>query len=133
MKSAKMGYIALFNTTQAQVAAAIKAKDYLQQYSHYQTALSALLQCENFPSDIRFNIKVMLDEMEELLKLMLAYSDEKNDENYKLHDEDKNEFIQNMEEISKSSREEFSFEDKQRFMEIAAKAKNIFDNFNTLK
>ena len=133
MKSAKLGYIALFNTTHAQVAAAIKAKDYLQQYSHYQTALSALLQCEKFPSDIRVNIKVMLNEMEELLKLMLVYSDEKNDEIYKLHDEDKKEFIQNMEEVSKSAREEFSFEDRQRFMKIAAKAKNIFDNLNSLK
>lgn len=126
LKSAKNAYISLFNTTQAQVAAAIKDIDYFQQYTHYQTALNALLQCDNFPSDIRINIKIMLAEMDALLKLIPINDAEINRRMIFLQDNDKNEFIQNMEEISKSSREEFSFEDRQKFMEIAAKATQIF-------
>lgn len=126
LNSAEKAYISLFNTTQAQVAAVMKEKDYLQQYSYYQTALNALLQCEKFPSDIRVNIKVILAEMEELLNLIEAYGDKLNGEIYKLYDEDKKEFIQNMEEISKTSRGDFSFENRQKFMEIAAKAKFFF-------
>lgn len=126
-ESAKYAYIALFNTTQAQVSVAIKDKDYLQQYSYFQTALSALLQCDNFPSDIRFNIKVMLDEMNTLVNQMYDEVKEVENKTYYLHEEDKQEFIQNIEDISKSSREEFSFEDRQKFMKIATKAKKIFE------
>lgn len=118
----------MFNASQAQISVAIKDKDYLQQYSYYQTALLALLQCEDFPSDIRTNIKVILAEMEELLKLIDTHNDEKKGDIYKLHDEDKKEFIQNMEEICRSSREEFSFEDRQKYILIAAKAKQVFDS-----
>lgn len=125
--SAKYAYIALFNTTQAQVSVAIKDKDYLQQYSYFQTALCALLQCNNFPSDIRFNIKVMLDEMSILVNQMSDEIMEVKNKTYSIHEEDKQEFIQNMEDISKSPREEFSFVDRQKFMEIATKAKEIFE------
>lgn len=134
MNSAEKAYIALFNTTQAQVAAAIKDGDYYQQYSYYQTALNAILQCDNFPSDIRTNIKVILGEMEELLKLIQTHGDEVDSRKYMLYDADKKEFIQNMEEISKSSRGEFSFEDRQKFMDIAAKVRKIFDTkYNNTK
>ena len=126
-ESAKYAYIALFNTTQAQVSVAIKEKDYLQQYSYFQTALSALLQCDNFPSDIRFNIKVMLDEMNTLVNQMSDEIEIVENKTYYLHEEDKHEFIHNIEDISKSPREEFSFEDRQKYMEIATKAKRIFE------
>lgn len=129
MNSAEKAFVSLFNTTQAQVAAAIKDEEYLQQYSHYLTALNALLQCDNFPSDIRININVILGEMEELMKMISTHGDEMNSRKYKLFDNDKDEFIQNMEEISKSSREEFSFEDRLKFMDIAVKARKIFDTY----
>lgn len=127
MFSAENAYISLFNSTQAQVAALMEDNDYLQQYSHYQTALHALLQCNNFPSDIRANIKIILAEMEKLTELLAQHGEEMKDKIYCLCYEDQKEFVQNMEKISKSPREEFSFEDRQRFMKIAVKAKNIFD------
>lgn len=124
IESAEQAYIMLFNATQAQVSALNKPNDndFFQQYSHYQTALCAMLKCRHFPSDISYNIKALLGMMNDVLK----NREESNSANDQLYDEDKREFIQNMEEISKSSREEFSFEDRQKFMEIAAKAKQIF-------
>lgn len=127
VESAKFAYIALFNTTQAQVSVVIEDKEYLQQYSYFQTALNALLKCNDFPSDIRFNIKVLLDEMKTLVNQMYDEVKEVENKTYYLHEEDKQEFIQNIENISKSSREEFSFEYRQLFMEIATKAKKIFE------
>lgn len=127
LKSSENAYISLFNTTQAQVAAAINDIDYFQQYTYYQTALLALLQCDNFPSDIRININVMLAEMDALLNLIPINDSEIDKRMIILHDNDKREFIQNMEEICKSSREEFSFEDRQKFMDIAARAKIVFE------
>lgn len=50
-----------------------------------------------------------------------------NSANDRLYDEDRKEFIQNMDDISKSSREEFSFEDRQKFMQVTAKAMQIFN------
>ena len=126
-------YISLFNALQGQIMIINKDKEYLQIYSHFQTALYALLKCKDFPSEIRHNIKVLLAMMKENLNKIPDDAKITEDVFYKLNDEDKNEFIRNMEEISKSSREEFSFEDRQKFMEIETKAKNIFDNLCTTK
>lgn len=60
--------------------------------------------------------------MDDILKIRESSSNV----NDNLYDEYKNEFISNMEEIGKSNCEEFSFEDRQRFMIIAAKAIQIF-------
>ena len=117
----------MFNATQAQIAAAINDKDYLQQYSYQQNALSALLQCEKFPSDIRANINFFLSEMEKLLDLIEKSNERTNANIYKMDEDYKKEFIQNMEDISRSPRVEFSFEDRQRIMEIPARARQIFE------
>ena len=121
-------YISLFNALQGQIMIINEDKGYLQIYSHFQTALNALLKCKDFPSDIRHNIKVLLKMMKENLNKIPDDAKTMEEVFYKLNDEDRNEFIQNMEEISKSSRVEFSFEDRQLFMEIASKAKVIFEN-----
>lgn len=122
MESAEQAYVMLFNVTQAQVSALHKDNDYFQQYAHYQTALGALLKCPQFPSNIAYNINALLDMMDDILKIR-ENSDSINDH---LYDEYRKEFIPNMEEIAKSSCQEFSFEDRQRFMAIAAKAMQIF-------
>lgn len=128
VESAENAYIALFNATQGQVSAINKYKDYLQRYSHYQTALYAMLKCLHFPSDIRHNIKCLIDMMDDSLESRrqdiengIKISDD-------LYDEDRDEFIQNMEEICKSTRGEFSVEERNRFINIASDAKAIFEN-----
>ena len=131
MNNAEKAYISLFNATQAQIAAAINDKDYLQQYSYQQNALSALLQCEKFPSDIRVNIKVILSEMEKLLDLIEKSNEGTNASIYKMDEDYKKEFIPNMDEISRSPRVEFSFEDRQKFMEISARALRFFERTQT--
>ncbi len=123
----KQAYISLFNTTQGQFSVIMREKEYLQQYSYFQTALNALLQCKNFPSDIRYNIRVLLDMMEETLNKIP--DDEKIIEHvyYTMNNEDRKEFLKNLDEICKSSREEFSFEDRKRFIKIATKAKGFLE------
>ena len=122
VESAEQAYVMLFNVTQAQVSALHKDNDYFQQYTHYQTALGALLKSPQFPSNVAYNIKALLDMMDDILKIR----ENSGNFNDNLYDEYKKEFIPNMEEIGKSSCEEFSFEDRQRFMMIAAKAIKIF-------
>lgn len=124
IESAELAYITLFNATQAQVSALKTDNDYdfFQQYSHYQTALCAMLKCRHFPSDISYNIKALLGMMDDVLKIREG----SNSVNDQLYDEDKNEFVSTMEDIIKSSNEKFSFEDRQRFMGIAARAQHIF-------
>lgn len=125
LESAEQAYEALFNATQAQVSALNEdnGNDFFQQYAHCQTALCAMLKCRHFPSDIRHNIKVLLSMMDGILK----NREVSNSANDRLYDEDRKEFIQNMDDISKSSREEFSFEDRQKFMQVTAKAMQIFN------
>ena len=129
-ESYKHAYIALFNATQAQLSEINGDKDYLQRYSHYQTALNALLKCNHFPSDIKHNIDVLLAGMDNSINLLANHAKDANEECYKLYEEDREEFLKDMDEISKSTREEFSFERKLRFMKIANKAKELFEKLS---
>ena len=124
-ESDKEAYIMQFNALQGQVSIMNNDKDYLQQYAHFQTALNALLKCTHFPSDIRHNIETLLDMMDYILKKIPEES-EISDVYYNLYDEDREEFITNMEEISKSPRKEFSFVHRQKFIGIASMAKELF-------
>ena len=132
-ESDKQAYIAQFNAVQGQISVVNNDKDYLQQYSHFQTALNALLKCTYFPSDIRHNIHTLLKMMEDSLENILEKC-ENIDEYCNLYDEDRKEFLYEMEEISKSPRKEFSFKHRQKFIEIASKAKKLFDKkYNSAK
>jgi len=132
-ESDKQAYIAQFNAVQGQISVVNNDKDYLQQYSHFQTALNALLKCTYFPSDIRHNIYTLLKMMEDSLE-NIPEKCEDIDEYCNLYDEERKEFLYEMEEISKSPRKEFSFKHRQKFIEIASKAKKLFDKkYNSAK
>ena len=129
-ESYRHAYIALFNATQAQLSEINDDKDYLQRYSHYQTALNALLKCSHFPSDIKHNINVLLAGMENSINMLTNHAKDTSEECYKLYKEDREEFLKDMDEISKSTREELSFELKLRFMNISGKAKELFEKLS---
>lgn len=126
-ESAEQAYIMLFNAIQGQVSALDGAKDYLQRYMHYQTALLALLQCKHFPSDIRHNIPVLLEMMENAIDTRAKDIENHLTVNDIISEEDKKEFIQDMEKISRSTRTDFSFEDRRRFLLVAEKVMTILE------
>ena len=69
--------------------------------------------------------------MEKLLDLIEKSNEGTNASIYKMDEDYKKEFIPNMEEISRSPRVEFSFEDRQKFMEISARALRFFERTQT--